>query len=687
MKKSLVLRENPMAALFVFIAANTIISYSRFSIPVKGWVFFAGVLIPAVLLLLSRDQEKNINTTAGNPGDLSLDLGFWIAGGAAALYLRFFKLTSFRFWPTGDEGLHGFLAIPLARQWDWQFFYTVGEHPPLLIWIMGLCFKMFNSPFFNLWFFPAFFSSLAVPVGYLAARRFYPKSFCLLFAGLLAFSFWPLYFGRYCHQGIFIPFWELFSFLLLALWIKNKNNAAGGYWAAFLGLWTGLGTLTFPSWLLVGAILLASVWVILVKDALRPLYYFGAALALGLIPLVSAILREGYGHHLLDSSQASPWFSNAHRLLTHFSYFTSLLWGPLEAGGSYGPVWGGMLNPVLGACFLLGLIHLYHHRHEGIVQWIILSLVVCSLPAVLAADYVELNRLIQVMPFLLLVSALGIYRLTLPMGKRKKIILITLLGLASFSLDLNHLRKAMEMGQPVPGNMNDIEKDYEFFKAESLKSGQGLIFTDFLTLNHGHSLAVATYPFNSASNPRLNPEKAQWAGIITNVFYLPYLRNQFPEAKWRVSSGEVLPEEGRLMAGIIPLGPTNRDLFKRWNKAHDYFHQMNLEAEKSFNGKENFLKALEGVKKGEPFVAGDRFLESCFWEWAAQYYYDPLHNGNIYCMFQAIQKGYPAAHLYSKLGEYFLDQNMRVEAQEAFRDAEAQKEQFLKQEGSSGENK
>jgi len=114
---------------------------------------------------------------------------------------------------------------------------------------------------------------------------------------------------------------------------------------------------------------------------------------------------------------------------------------------------------------------------------------------------------------------------------------------------------------------------------------------------------------------------------------------------------------------------------------------MNLEAEKSFNGKENFLKALEGVKKGEPFVAGDRFLESCFWEWAAQYYYDPLHNGNIYCMFQAIQKGYPAAHLYSKLGEYFLDQNMRVEAQEAFRDAEAQKEQFLKQEGSSGENK
>ncbi len=114
-----------------------------------------------------------------------------------------FRLTQFYLWPTGDEALHGFLAVSLLKSWNWQFFYTVGEHPPLLIWMLALLFDVFKSSFAALWFLPAIFSIVTIPVGYLCAREFLSKSASALFCFFLAFSFWPVYFGLFLPSRSF----------------------------------------------------------------------------------------------------------------------------------------------------------------------------------------------------------------------------------------------------------------------------------------------------------------------------------------------------------------------------------------------------------------------------------------------------------------------------------------------------
>src|SRR5579871_1648169 len=225
---SLKTREQKMRLWFffsLFLLSGMVLSYSPLSVTLKSWVFCCGVLAPLLFLFFRPLGSVPSKKFREEPFEAPTGSVFWIGFVGLALLPRFWRLTETYLWPTGDEALHGFLAMSLADKWTWQFFYTVGEHPPLLIWILALFFKWFDSPFFNLWFLPAFFSFLSVPAGYFLARFFSPKSQAFLFAFLLAFSFWPLSSGRFCHQGLFVPFWELLSFLFLALWMKSPSRS------------------------------------------------------------------------------------------------------------------------------------------------------------------------------------------------------------------------------------------------------------------------------------------------------------------------------------------------------------------------------------------------------------------------------------------------------------------------------
>ena len=400
LKRPVAVDVDPGVCFVILVLSNALLAYVPITFMAKGWIFFIGILIP-LLLLVSRSGEPY-------PKSLELREAFdmpqwgWVLLGCFALGLRFFKLTNFHLWPTGDEGLHGYLAIPLSQKWDWRFFYTVGEHPPLLIWCLSFFFKWFDSPFFNLWFLPALFSALTVPIGYLAARHFFSRGLSFLFVFLLAFSYWPLYFGRFCHQGIFVPFFELFGFWLLGRYFKAPRGGGKGRMIFWVGLWTGLGSFTFTSWAVVILLMALTVFAVHFKNArleTRPLGWFSLGLLSGLAPFLAAAIREGYGHHLIDSSSASRWFSQSHEFLTRVSYLTNFLWGNLQPGASYAPTWGGILNPLLAACFLWGLTDLFRHRNVKIYQWLAAGFFICLLPGLLSADYVEFNRVIQVPAF------------------------------------------------------------------------------------------------------------------------------------------------------------------------------------------------------------------------------------------------------------------------------------------------
>ncbi len=661
---------------FLFFVSNCFTSFSAFSYQVKGWIFFCGILLPAVFSLRSLVAQEGMEKigqketfTLSNPTVICVALG------SLSLMIRFFRITQFYLWPTGDEALHGFLALSLLKNWNWQFFYTVGEHPPLLIWALALFFKIFKSPFVALWLLPALFSAIAVLLGYFWGLKFLSKSASILFTFLLAFSFWPIYSSRFCHQGLFIPFWEFSSFLLMYRWIKSPLKPKPILWPSLLGIWCGLGTFTFISWIFVLIFLLIVILILAYKKLISNSILFFIFLVLGSLPFAVASFREGYGHHLVDSSALGNWFSNSHQVITHLSYITSLFWGSLQSDTSYGPTWGGILNPILASCFFIGVLGLYQQRHETRSKCIALALTLCLLPSFLSGDYVELNRIIQVMPFLLLIVVLGLQMLLLEIrgGKWRIIALLGLLGLSSF-LDGAHLLKpAMEYFKiktvDAGASLNPDLKAYQILNSIRLNQGPGVIFTDFLPVKYGHSLFVTTYPFNSAFNPELDPGKASWAAILTNIQYQPFLAKRFPESKWYWVGNGPPSLEGGLALGVLSITQDNREVMDNWMKAQMIFHQLQLEGEGSYNQKRTYDQSIQNLIKSYDGVKGDRFMEASYWEWVSQYYFRPSYLENIAALQNAIQKGYPAVHLYQKLSLLLSQQHRTVEAHGALQTA------------------
>ncbi len=658
----------------IFTFVNCLLAYEPFSYSTKGWLIVLGLIGPWMAgfsPFRSSEQRSSFYTET-----FSCDFHWWVLVLLfVSLLFRFYHLTHFYLWPNGDEALHGFLAIPLISKWNWQFFYTVGEHPPLLIWFLVPFFKFIDSPFFDIWFLPAFFSSIAVPVGYWASRQFFSKSFSWLFGFLLAFSFWPLYSGRFCHQGLFTPFWELLGFLLLAFFIKTQSKSRKVIWAFCLGLWIGLGSLTFTAWavvILLFALTIAVVWFHGYRNLVEyPISFFGG-LFIGTSPFIMAALQNGYGHHLIDASAASHYFTLSHELVTRLSYITCLFWGSLQTGSSYAPVWGGVLNPILSSFFFIGTIELIQRWREKITIWVFAALFILLLPGLLSADYVEFNRVIQVMPIILLVTVLGLQRLIMVLPNNRKWIMVPLL-LCSFLLDMNQLLKPAVDGSAWQFNFKKEIPDenfnaYQIFADEYSENGPGLIFSDFIPLTHGHTLHVTTYHFNAALNPSLSVTNAKWVGLMVNVHYQSFLEKRFPKAVWKTVTPSP-PGQGGSVVGIIPIDQKNIEILMKWNKVHQYFYQLNLQAENMYNDPKLYQSALKHFPDGYPLVKGDPFLESCFGEWVTQFHWGADHQQNIILMKRAIQAGYPCAHLYYKLGEFlFLDQRL-PEAKEAFQKA------------------
>jgi hypothetical protein len=637
-----------------------------------------GILLPVAFLLISTPNEGSGTDRL----DLSLSASPWmtLAVIGLGLVLRFVHLTDFRPWLTGDESQNAFHTIDLINHPHWQFFYSAGEQPPFLIWSLAPFFRFCVDPSFSLWFVPALFSSLALLAGWAVAQTLFPESFAFLLTSLLALSFWPLNFGRFCEQGTLIPFWELTALLLL-IWVLHTPDGKRRDWRLFLlGLWTGLGTLTYTSWLVVGAGLTVVTFTLFFRN-IRAFGIFLLGSVITALPYLFSAFSPGYLNHLLDVSQAGHFYSADHAL-TALSYITSLFWGNLRVGTSYGPRWGGMLNPVLSTGFFLGLGHLWARRREAFARWTSFGLLLSMLPGLLSADYVEHYRVVQAMPFVLLVAALGVREMVLSFSPvRARVIVGVFLFLASFGLDMNHLWKPVkDAGFADLGLSEEVRQDnvkaYRLLVSAKDQMGPGLIFTDFLLASHNNSLSAMTYGFNAAMNSKLDPEKARWAAVIINVHYQPFLAARFPRSQWRWISEGGSETDGGLTVGLIPLNDQDRPVFRTWLRAHDVFHHLNVEWIDNLNLKELDQQAEANLASYETQMAADPFLESCFDEWKSQYHYGYSLKKNIEALQRAMRKGYPAAHLCFKLG-YFLYVDHRLpEARAAFEQALRQKPDY-----------
>jgi len=195
-------------------------------------------------------------------------------------------------------------------------------------------------------------------------------------------------------------------------------------------------------------------------------------------------------------------------------------------------------------------------------------------------------------------------------------------------------------------------RTYRILKELSKKAGPGLIFTEFMQVPRDSCLLVMTYAFNAAENTNLNSRGIRWAAVVSNLHYYSFLSKRFPEARWYwVHEGRTQGSEAVL--GIIPINEKNSLTLSSWVQAHHYFRQLSLAVD-NISEKNTYQTADEIFNAPPSCVTKDQFLQSCYWERRAQFYYDyhfEIHyNDQVFALRQAITKGYPSAHLYYELG-------------------------------------
>jgi hypothetical protein len=607
----------------------------------------------------------------------------WIPILLMGLFFRFFHLTTLLGWPRVDDGIHGFVAWKLLQNWNWNLFHLAPQIPAGYIWGLSLFFKGFGVSMETLFLFPAILSFLIVIAGYGASRHFFSKSFSVLIAIILSSNFWISYWGRFSQTGIVGVFYEIVTLGVLGIYFKFPSPVARIKIAFFLGLLSAGGFYLTNNWVVSAFFITLTLGIASFgknKERL-PFYSYAITSALAWFPWLVAVYQEQWGSYLFQLWH-SPSTGGFDRITSVLSYETGLLWGSLGPA-EYGPEWGGFLNPVLGGGFLLGLLVLWKKRREPLALWILSGTSICLLSASFAKQFIEFVRVSNVVPFVLLISSIGLLSLTRFVKVNWRPFLLIILLSISAGLDARHLFIACPQAWALPSqrwtpNIKSVEfwKAYGILKQTKIQKGPGLIFENFIDNFSDQTLMLATFPFNNAVHPPSSP--ATWGAVLANIHYQPFLKERLSQSQWIWLSEGLDRLDGGWVLGLFPLDGQNTQMLNRWQKTDLLFSDVDYAYIERPTGT-SYEKVIHDLETVYPSIQGDRFLECCFWE---KIYYLHLQDSmfgthemrqNFLLSFQAIQnaiqKGYPAAHLYNELGGCFMVGQKYPEAEKAFRAA------------------
>ncbi len=651
----------PWILLPLFAAGLVLLSTGSLTPGISIAVVLLFLLIPFVVSFHFRPPAPSpLLPAEPTSGKTLLRVGLPILLLAAAF--RFFLFDRLYVWPNTDESMNGILAWDLAREWRWKFFWTFGELPPLFTWMLALGIRWFGLSHALLWAVPAAVSLLTVPAAWLAARTLGGGSFGLLTAALCAFSFWPMYAGRFCHQGVLLPFWTFLVLWALARHFANPRPRS----ALVLGLVTGAGSLLFTAWppLAVLVLVVALGRALKNRGGIREAAFLFGSFAVAIAPFTIAVFTEGYGSHLGSVSAFNGYFPPGRILLTMLSYPTAILWGSLVGGDAYTAPVGGLFSPLPGAFLLLGLAEALRRRREPPFAFALAGLAVTMLPGLLSMN-VEMYRVACVLPFLLLLTAVGIRGFLGTFQPRLRASLAVLVAVAILAWDTTLLTRpflkpwfseagvftALKPTKPVAMCLA-----HRILAERAEREGPGLVFTSFTPPFNDASLFTGTWDFNALSNPRLDPEKAHWAGFVVNVHYSAALGRRFPtiERTW-LDEGLSL-DDGGLAVFTVPLGkgglaPADA---ARWRRVHRAFFETDI-AMHHLPDTGPYRKTLSILETAIDDVKSDPFLASLYWEKTAHAgFMDRDYDANVAALRAALEEGLPTPHLKALLGALLL---------------------------------
>lgn len=463
----------------------------------------------------------------------------------------------------------------------------------------------------------------------------------------------------------------------MVAFLKEKDLPKKRIWGAILGFVTGLGPYTFHSWVFPAFLIVIGAFGGSFQRPFKNRDYipwFLAFFLAALTPYFIAAWRENFNAFSRVVYGLSGGVLLKDRFQVAFSYFSTLFWGALSGVRVWNSDNWERFNPLWGAAFFLGMIQMVKHRAQRMVQWLGLALIICFFPG-LISPYVETFRILPILPFLLLVTAWGLGSLLMKVSKDRRILLLSVFLAVSAGIDGNRVIKIYGLPMDFAGNPETsapVEnlRAYRILKEIRRQAGDGLIFTEFFQDAHVRPF-VMTYDINAAENPRLDARAAKWAAVLLDSHYKPFLSKKFPEAHW-YPLGWDLPDERNITLGVIPVQERNKETLGRWIQAHHYFRQLDL-LFGNIGGSRSYALAEKTLDQRPSFLNDDRFLESCYWELHAEFYYRYNYQNHyedmLFDLRQAIEKGYPSAHLYYKSGSLLLRKSRFVQSREAFQGA------------------
>jgi tetratricopeptide (TPR) repeat protein len=668
---------------FLLLAGHLLLSFADLSPANSIWtgIFLIGFPFFSLLKAALEDtREESLplyrQEVFQAPGWLA-----WFSLALIAVAARLYRLTSLSAWPSVDEGVHAFIALDLCRHWNWRILSYCSQLPPFYFWLEGVLFKMRGPSLSSLWLLPSVLSLLPFLFAYRESKRYFSKSFSFLLAFAAGLGFWPLLAGRYSHPAVLVFPWACLTLAGLGRFVRAERDKEKLY-ALLLGLLAGTGFYTYLSW---APVALWTALVVLWKSrGLRaPFWIFTAALLASLLPLAGAMVQNGYGNYLAANWALSNPGGILLLLLSPFRYLRALFWGDPHYY-FYSSTWGGLLNPLAASFFSIGLAGLFRPGSRKMGFWFLAALALFLLPGILTSSINGL-RVIQALPVVLFCSAVGFQTLAaaLPPLPRGKVVLAVLL--ASASMDVYHLggpyhRLWTSHQESWPINSKSVEypRAYPLLEEQNRREGPGLIFTAFQPNWTDQSLTVATYGFNAALNPALDPSTARWAAWVCNIHYLPFLEARFPEGRAVWLSEGVPGDEGGWMLEIVPVSGQSPETWARWTAANNaLLDGVSVLMNRKEGG--SYAETRQALLKAQPLAQGDPFLECCLWEQVFNSYnsdaaYGDRHQfkdfqGALAALDQGLILGYPNAYFYNERGSMEVLVGQRKEAMEDFKRA------------------
>ena len=597
-----------------------------------------------------------------------------------ALFLRLFRLSSLSEWPMWDDGHYSFFALGLMEKWEWKFFFGSEQYMPLYIWIQGLFYRIFSPSLLTLWLYPTIYSIPLPLISYWAIRKHFPGSHSILYACLIGFSFWPLYLSKFSTDIGFCLLWQAIVVGFLGYYRQEMDRPSNRatYWAAIIGLSVGGGWLISKFWFS-SIPAFTAIFVFIARPLVRRSHfqaYLGAAF-LAFFPLAWLFWKGEYGNHIQkffilshnsDFQVHQPW-------LTSLSYLSSIFWGSLDKSYfQFGPLWGGMLNPLLASAFFLGLLTLVKH---GEVFWTYILIVFFYLAQGIFSNSIEMMRVAPLMPALYLVVTMGFLSLWKSFTTNWRWGFLGFCLMISMGLDAYHLFGRFHEASSQMGNPQKSQESFRAFQVLNeyrLIHGPGLIFNDFIPNVHDQTLTTACYQFNSALNLKLDPGDAKWAGIICLSYYGDYLRKKLGDCEiYDLSPDVKYPGVGFVLC-LIPLTAFNRPYLLSLVPIHLKIH--NLYESIPFHEKNpNFCPYLNGLNSILPKFKNDPLLRA----WHLEKTLVALNLGKNYLpaawlLEQSLQDTSPFnnilnwqyAHIYHLLGLGLLREGENIQAKKSF---------------------